>query len=135
MEGNPGMERLKIGMVGIGGFGKVLLKYIRKLQEEERLELAAVCDIHPEEFPHALAGHAPGAIRTYYDYDSFLNNERQLDAIIIATPIPLHVEMGIKAMEADNNVMLEKPPALTLQDIDRMIDVRKRTGKVFAIGF
>ena len=74
-------------------------------------------------------------IRTHSDYDHFLNSERQLDAIMIATPIPLHVEMGIKAMEAGYNVMLEKPPALTLQDIDRMIDLRKRTGKVFAIGF
>jgi predicted dehydrogenase len=64
-----------------------------------------------------------------------LNSERQLDAIMIATPIPLHAEMGIKAMEAGNNVMLEKPPAVTVQDIDRMIDIKKRTEKVFAIGF
>jgi predicted dehydrogenase len=129
------MERLKLGLVGIGGFGQVLLKVIRKLQEEDRVDLAAVCDIHLEKFLHTLEETPPGAIRTHSDYDRFLNGERQLDAIIIATPIPLHVEMGIKAMEAGNNVLLEKPPALTLQDIDRMIDVKRRTGKVFAIGF
>jgi len=129
------MERLKIGLIGTKGFGKVLLRYIRRLQAEERLELAAVCDIHPEDFLNAKEGKTIGAIRTHCDYDLFLSNERQLDAIIIATPIPLHVQMGIKAMEAGYNVMLEKPPALTLQDIDRMIGVQKRTGKVFAIGF
>ena len=129
------MARLKIGLVGVGGFGQVLLKYIFKLQDEGRLDLSAVCDIHPETFPSATEGVTPGLIRTHSDYDHFLNSERQLDAIMIATPIPLHVEMGIKAMEAGYNVMLEKPPALTLQDIDRMIDMRKRTGKVFAIGF
>jgi predicted dehydrogenase len=129
------MERLKLGLVGIGGFGQVLLKVIRNLQEEDRVELAAVCDSHLEKFLHTLDETSPGAIRTHSDYDRFLDRERQLDAIIIATPIPLHAEMGIKAMEAGNNVMLEKPPAVTVQDIDRMIDVKKRTGKVFAIGF
>jgi len=129
------MERLKIGLVGIGGFGQVLLKYIFKLQDEGRLDLSAVCDIHPETFPSVMEGKIPGMIRTHSNYDRFLKIERQLDAIMIATPIPLHVEMGIKAMEAGYNVMLEKPPALTLQDMDRMIDMRKRTGKVFAIGF
>ena len=129
------MERLKLGLVGIGGFGQVLLKVIRRLQEEDRVELAAVCDIHLEKFLHTLEEKPLGAIRTHSDYDRFLNRERQLDAIILATPIPLHVEMGIKAMEAGNNVMLEKPPALTVQDINRMIDVKKRTGTIFAIGF
>jgi predicted dehydrogenase len=129
------MARLKIGLVGVGGFGQVLLKYIFKLQDEGRLDLSAVCDIHPETFPSVMEGKIPGMIRTHSNYDRFLNSERQLDAIMIATPIPLHVEMGIKAMEAGYNAMLEKPPALTLQDIDRMIDLRKRTGKVFAIGF
>jgi predicted dehydrogenase len=129
------MARLKIGLAGVGGFGQVLLKYILKLQDEGRLDLSALCDINPETFPSATAGAPLGSIRTYSDYDHFLNSERQLDAIMIATPIPLHVEMGIKAMEAGYNVMLEKPPALTLQDIDRMIDTRKRVGKVFAIGF
>lgn len=129
------MARLKIGLVGVGGFGQVLLKYIFKLQDEGRIDLSALCDIHPETFPSATAGASPGSIRNHSDYDHFLNSERQLDAIMIATPVPLHVEMGIKAMVAGYNVMLEKPPALTLQDIDRMIDTRKRTGKVFAIGF
>jgi predicted dehydrogenase len=129
------MERLNLGLVGIGGFGQVLLKVIRKLQEEDRVELAAVCDIRLEKFLHTLEEKPLGMIRTHSDYDRFLNRERHLDAIILATPIPLHVEMGIKAMEAGNNVMLEKPPALTVQDIDRMIGVKKRTGKVFAIGF
>jgi predicted dehydrogenase len=129
------MERLNLGLVGIGGFGQVLLKVIRKLQEEDRVALAAVCDIRLEKFLHTLEDKPLGTIRTHSDYDRFLNRERHLDAIIIATPIPLHAEMGIKAMEAGNNVMLEKPPALTVQDMDRMIGVKKRTGKVFAIGF
>ena len=54
------MARLKIGLVGVGGFGQVLLKYIFKLQDEGRLDLSAVCDIHPETFPSVMAGITPG---------------------------------------------------------------------------
>ena len=88
------MERLKLGLVGIGGFGQVLLKVIRKLQEEDRVELSAVGDIHLEKFLHTLEEKPLGTIRTHSDYDRFLNRERHLDAIIIATPIPLHADQS-----------------------------------------
>jgi predicted dehydrogenase len=129
------MERLKIGLVGIGAFGQVLLNYIRKLQEENRLNLAAVCDVSLDKCLATLEEHHLGTVRAYSDYDRFLHTERELDAVIISTPIPLHAEMGIKAMEAGHHVLLEKPPAVTLQDMDRMIAVRKRTGNIFAVGF
>ena len=129
------MNSLKIGLVGIGGFGQVLLQYIARLQLENRLELAAVCDIQLEKHLASVTKDPFSKLRTYDNYEMFLSTERQLDAIIIATPIPLHVEMGIMAMEAGYNVMLEKPPALTIQDIDRMIEVHRRAGKVMAIGF
>ena len=63
---NLWMERLKLGLVGIGGFGQVLLKVIRKLQEEDRVELAAVCDICLEKFLAHSGGKASG-----YDSHSF----------------------------------------------------------------
>ncbi len=126
---------MKIGLVGLGTFGRVLLKYVRRLQEENRLDLAAVCDVSLDKCLAALGKNDLGAVRAYSDYDRFLRTERQLDAVIISTPIPVHAEMGVKAMEAGHNVLLEKPPAVTLQDMDHMIAVRRRTGKVFAIGF
>ncbi len=129
------MDSLKIGLVGIGGFGQVLLQYIAKLQREKRLELSAVCDIQLERHLASVTKEPFSQLRTYQDYEMFLRAERQLDAIIIATPIPLHVGMGIMAMEAGYNVMLEKPPALAIQDIDRMIEVHRQTGKVMAVGF
>jgi predicted dehydrogenase len=93
------MERLKIGLVGIGAFGQVLLKYIRKLQEENRLNLAAVCDVRLDKCLATLEENRLGTVRAYSDYDGFLHTERQLDAVIISTPIPLHAEMGIKAFD------------------------------------
>ena len=126
---------MKIGLVGVGAFGQVLLNTIRKLEEENRLNLAAVCDVSLDKCLAILEENRLSRVRAYSDYDRFLHTERQLDAVIISTPIPVHAEMGIKAMEAGHNVLMEKPPAVTLQDMERMIAVKERTGKVFAVGF
>ena len=114
---------MKIGLVGLGTFGRVLLRYIRRLQEENRLDFAAVCDVSLDKCLAALTENNLGRVRAYSDYDRFLRTE-QLDAIIMSTPIPVHAEMGIKAMEGGHNVLLEKPPAVTVQDVDRMIAVK-----------
>lgn len=132
---NAGTGPLRVGLVGVGGFGGTLLQYIAKLQQEGRFVLASACDIRMDKHRSALTAEPFGAVRAYQDYDEFLAAEKQLDAVIIATPIPLHVEMGMKAMATGYNVMLEKPPALTIQDIDCMIAMHRQTGKYFAVGF
>lgn len=125
----------KVGLVGVGGFGQVMLRYIGRLQRQGRLELAAVCDIRLEEHDASLRAEPFGDLRRYRDYDTFLQAEQALDAVIIATPLPLHADMAVKAMAAGHNVLLEKPPALTVQDIDGMLAVQARTGRVCAVGF
>lgn len=72
-----------------------MLRYIRKLQKEDRLELVAACDISLEKFPPALEEKSLGTIRTNSDYDSFLNSERQLDAIIVRRKA-LFSKMGVE---------------------------------------
>ncbi len=67
-----------------------------------------------------LEANLLGGILTHSDYDCFLNREPKLDAMLMPTQLPLHAEMGIKTTEAGDNVMLEEPYALTLQDIDRL---------------
>lgn len=126
---------LRVGLVGIGGFGKTLLQYIGTMQRAGRFVLAAACDVQLDRYGEALAEEPFAGVRTYEDYDAFLDGERGLDAVILATPIPLHVEMGLKAMAAGYHVMLEKPPALTIQDLDRMITAQQGLGHHFAVGF
>ena len=129
------MSKLKVGLVGIGGFGKTHLENLRILENEGRIQLHAVCDINAELYEENLNQFLFQHVRKYKEFDEFLKCEKGLDLVVVATPIPLHKDMCCKAMLAGYNVFLEKPPAVTVQDIDEMISAKKQSGKICAIGF
>lgn len=126
---------VNVGLVGVGGFGQVLLKYITQLQTEKRLRLAAVCDINLEPWLPTLGAEGFPNLHAHTSYDEFLAQETGLDAVILATPLPLHAEMGAAALGAGYNVLLEKPPAVTMPDMERLLSAEATSGKICAVGF
>ena len=61
--------------------------------------------------------------------------DKNVDAIYIPLPNPLHVEWSIKAMEAGKHVLCEKPIAMNAEEAARLIPVRDRTGMIVEEGF
>lgn len=120
-------------LIGTGGFGRNHLNELVRLQEEGGLALAAVSDIRLTE--HAASMIAERGIKHYVDYKEMLASEKAADFVIISTPISLHAPMCIDAMEAGFHVLLEKPPAAAIQDVDRMMEAVRRTGKLCAVNF
>lgn len=59
----------------------------------------------------------------------------QIDAIYISLPNHMHAKWTIRALEHGIHVLCEKPFALTLEEVDRMIDASRRTGRVLAEAF
>jgi predicted dehydrogenase len=77
-----------------------------------------------------LAGHfgvADGMLFT--DYRQMVAQD--LDIIVVATPIELHAEQAIAALEAGKHVLCEQTAAYTLADCERLVSVVKRTGKAY----
>ncbi|MHA6484679.1 Gfo/Idh/MocA family protein [Paenibacillus sp. strain BS8-2] len=120
-------------LIGTGGFGRNHLNELVRLQGEGVLRLAAVSDLRLTE--HAEAIVAERGLRHYADYREMLANERAADFVIISTPIALHAPMCIDALEAGYHVLLEKPPGAAIQDVDRMLEAVRRTGKLCAVNF
>lgn len=58
-----------------------------------------------------------------------------IDVLHICTPPGVHAEQAIAALEAGVDVVLEKPPALSLAELDRILDTAERTGRSLAIVF
>ena len=56
---------------------------------------------------------------------------QDLDIIVIATPIELHAEQAIAALEAGKHVLCEQTAAYTVDDCERLVDTVKRTGKAY----
>lgn len=68
---------------------------------------------------------------TFGSYEAMLDSDL-VDAVYISLPNHLHAEWSIRTMKSGKHVLCEKPIALTIADVDRMIDTSKATERVLA---
>jgi len=122
------MKPWKVGIVGLSrGRG-----FVRVFGAHPRVEVAAACDV--EETRLAEVGDAfglPDRAR-FTSFDDFLGAE--LDIVLIATPIPLHAEQTIRALESGRHVLCEQTAAYTLDECARIVETVRRTGRVYMMG-
>ena len=72
-------------------------------------------------------------VRVHLDYRELLARG-DVDAVDVVVPNALHAEVGVAALEAGKDVLLEKPLAPTLEECDRLMAAAARTGRVLTIG-
>lgn len=129
------MRTYRAALIGIGGFGEYHINIIEPLVKEGALKLTAFAEIRPEAFPDTVNRlTAIGAV-PYTDYEQMLTEQKDSDFVIIATPIATHKAIAARVMSMGYHVMVEKPPAVTIQDVDEMIAVQKQTGKKCQVNF
>lgn len=119
------MKKYRAGIVGLSrGHGLV-----NALATHPEVEIAALCDLNPallEEIGNQY--HVPDRMR-FTDYTAMVNSD--LDIITVATPIELHAEQSILAMEAGKHVLCEQTAAYTVEDCQRLVETVRRTGKAY----
>lgn len=120
-------RKLRVGIIGCGGIGKVHASAYRIL---ETGTIVAVCD--NKEVRVAKMAERYDA-KPYLDYKEMLNED--LDMVHICTPHFLHAEMAIAAMEKGINVLTEKPMAISLEDADRMIESAEKNNVTLGVIF
>jgi predicted dehydrogenase len=129
------MKAMRVAIVGIGGFGKVHVQAILRLVEQGLLTCTAFAEVNPSSYPIQFDALTTVGAQFYEDYMEMLRQHPEIDFVVMPTPIPLHKSMSIYAMEQGFHVLLEKPPAVIIQDIEAMIETQKRTGKHCQINF
>ncbi len=130
------MEPVNIGLVGAVGFGRSHLASIRRLAKEGMATLGGVVVIDLEEAADAVAEFEAEGVPIYPTLDAMLDAARaELDLIALPVGIPSHRDLMIASVEAGLDVILEKPPAATVQDVDAMQVAFDRTGRFCQIGF
>jgi predicted dehydrogenase len=105
-------DRMKVAFIGVGNRGGFLL---RQMLGVEGVDIIAICDIVPETLAKAIeaataAGHKPVG---YADYRKMIDDRKDIEAIVIATPVDTHIAPTLAALEAGKHVYCEKPMALT----------------------
>lgn len=69
----------------------------------------------------------PSSAKVYGSYQSVLDDEA-VDVVYIPLPTSLHLEWALKAIEKRKHVLLEKPPALTVEELDKIISASEKQG-------
>jgi myo-inositol 2-dehydrogenase/D-chiro-inositol 1-dehydrogenase len=119
---------LRFGLIGYGLWGR---HHARAIVQAPGATLTAIACRSPETADAARKDYPDAAVEV--DYRGLLAR-RDIDAVDIVVPNDLHEEIGVAALEAGKDVLLEKPLAPTLAACDRLIETARRTGRVLSVG-
>ncbi|MDD6150935.1 MAG: Gfo/Idh/MocA family oxidoreductase [Bacteroidales bacterium] len=111
-----GREKARIGMIGVGSRGQY---HIHNLLKIKHAQIVALCDVYQVNLDaaHALV---PGA-KTYTDYHKMLE-DKDIDGVIISTPLGTHAQITLDSMSAGKHVFCEKSMARTFDECKAIYD-------------
>lgn len=133
MLGNFGSYRgandtVNIGIIGTGSRGSGLIPLINQIKN---LNVVACCDIVPSHLENGLK-KVEGKAKRYSDYRGLLDN-KDVDAVLVATPFSTHSQIGIDAMNAGKHLYGEKTQAKGYDAIHDLLQA-KNPKTVFQTG-
>ena len=115
---------IRMGIIGFGYMGKWHLAHAPMV---ENVSVVAAYDIDPE---RVRAAEEAG-LKGYLSLDEFLKAD--INLVLVATPNDVHCELACAAMKAGKNVISEKPVAMSLAEVDRMISTAKENHVLFTV--
>ncbi|MFP4552081.1 MAG: Gfo/Idh/MocA family protein [Spirochaetales bacterium] len=139
------MEKVRLGFIGVGNRGSQLLQWS---MENTKAEIVALCDVYQ---PYLERDHGkidprllekrnvpklneklPDGVRRYRDFRELLD-QKDIDAVVIATPDHWHAVQTIMAFRAGKDAFVEKPLTATVYEGRRMVEVEAETGRIGAV--
>ncbi|MCF6095457.1 Gfo/Idh/MocA family oxidoreductase [Thermovorax subterraneus] len=114
----------KVGLIGLGWFAGIIAQAMKE-RGDGLLGLWAVCDIEPEKAKRFSERFGVGKV---YGKPEELVRDPEIDIVAIATPPYLHFELSMMAFQAGKNVFLEKPGALSQDEMEELIKVCRQNG-------
>lgn len=113
--------KLRVGLVGAGAIS--VESHLPILKKHKDIEITGICD--PQIALAKEAASKFGVKNTFSDLSEMLLKEKP-DAVDICAPPNTHLSLSIQALEAGCHVLVEKPMAANVQEVDKMVDAAKR---------
>lgn len=123
------MEKVKVGVIGLGNIAQVV--HLPILSKMDTVELVAVCDI--EQAKAKLVGERYKVKHVFQHYEDLLALPH-LDAVVIATPTNTHKAITIAAARAGKHCLVEKPLARTAKEAKEILDAISQTKVKVMVG-
>lgn len=127
---NKANNTIKIGVIGTGSRGQGLIPNINSI---DHFDVAACADILPFRLAEGLSEVAGQKAKGYEDYRKLLEN-KEIDAVLIATPFSTHGKIAKDAIDAGKHVYCEKTMAKGYDDILGLVNVANESKMVFQTG-
>lgn len=122
------MEKLKVGIVGAAGRPSA---FLAAFKGSGMAVLTAACDLNQEALDKALKD--VDGVDRYTDYTEMLE-KGNLDAVIIGTPMHLHVSQSIEALKRDIHVFSEVTAAISIDECKSLLKACKSTQAQYMMG-
>lgn len=141
-------DKIRMGFIGVGNRGSQLLNLF---MNQPDVEITALCDVYQpylvrdrskvdQRFLKVMPGQIPPLDekfakkpQLFEDYRKLLEN-KDIDAVCIATPDHWHALQTIDALGAGKDIYVEKPLTITLSEGRKMVDAQAKTNQVVAVG-
>ncbi len=118
----------RLGLIGLGTWGKNLLRNFSNLPE---CEVLVCCDQKKEQLEK---------IQNIYPKFKFVQNykevlkDKDVDAVVIATPPDSHFEIAYQAISFEKDVFVEKPMVLKIEEGEKLLRVAKDKKRILMVG-
>jgi predicted dehydrogenase len=122
-------ERIRMGYIGLGNRGDQVHDAFLEHGDQQTV---AVCDLRDDYMDFAIKKSRATPVK-YKDYRKLIE-DKNVDAVAIATPDHWHALMFIDACNAGKDVYVEKPLSLTIVEGRKMVETAERTKRVVQVG-
>jgi len=119
------MEKIKVGVVGVGHLGAIHAKDYFRL---DNVKLVGVCDCNLE---RSLEIGKRFRTASYSDYEDLFD---KVDAASIVVPTSLHYNVAKEFLKRGIHVLIEKPVTKTLSEADELIQIAKEQNVILQVG-
>jgi predicted dehydrogenase len=125
---SDGQTPVRVGVAGLGYWGPNLA---RNLAAIPGCELRWLCDFDVK--ARERVAHSFPSARATGELSELLEDP-ELDAVVLATPVPTHAELAIAVAEAGKHCFVEKPLAVNAVDAERAIAAAEKAGRILMVG-
>ena len=125
----PPADQITLGVIGAGGRGTLVMT---TFQKDAAVRVGAICDVYEPNLEKAasVAASKPTLYRNYKE----LLADRDIQAVLIATPEHWHAQMVLDALAAGKDVYVEKPLCHTPEEGVKLVTAEKNTKSIVQVG-
>ena len=126
-------DKLNVALIGFGAQGRVLLESLLKIPT---IRLAAICDIwgYARTYGERYLKKLNVPVNAYENFEDLLAREKDLQAVVVATPDFWHAPITNACLKAGRHVYCEKMMSNTVDGARSMVKTMRETGKLLQIG-